>query len=40
VLLEGLARLLVEKGVLTHDVLADMLKTMRAEYQPQILKED
>jgi hypothetical protein len=38
--LEALAQLLVEKGVLSHEELADMLKTMQAEYQPQKLKED
>jgi hypothetical protein len=38
--LEALARLLVEKGALTHDELGDMLQTMQAKYQPQILKED
>jgi hypothetical protein len=38
--LEALARLLVEKGILSHAELAEMLKTMQAEYQPQRLKED
>lgn len=38
--LEALARLLVEKGVLSHEELADMLNTMQAEYQPKKLKRD
>jgi hypothetical protein len=38
--LEALARLLVEKGILSHGELADMLKAMQAEYQSQQLKED
>ena len=38
--LEALARLLVEKGVLSHEELADMLSTMQAEYQPRKLKRD
>jgi hypothetical protein len=38
--LEALARLLVEKGVLSHEELAEMLKTIQAEYQPRKLKED
>jgi hypothetical protein len=36
--LEALARLLVEKGVLSHEELADMLNTMQAEYRPRKLK--
>ena len=38
--LEALARLLVEKGVLSHEELADMLSAMQAEYHPPQLKED
>jgi hypothetical protein len=38
--LEALARLLVEKGVLSHEELADMLNTMQAEYRPRKLKRD
>lgn len=38
--LEALARLLVEKGILSHEELADMLRAMQAEYQSQQLKED
>jgi len=38
--LEALARLLVEKGVLRHEELAEMLRSMQAEYQHQQLKED
>lgn len=38
--LEALARLLVEKGILSHEELADMLKAMQAEYHSQQLKED
>ncbi|MCU0603598.1 MAG: hypothetical protein MUC33_13155 [Desulfobacterales bacterium] len=38
--LEALARLLVEKGVLSHEELADMLNTMQAEYRPRKLKGD
>jgi hypothetical protein len=37
---KALARLLVEKGALTHYELADMLNTMQVEYQPRIFKED
>jgi hypothetical protein len=38
--LEALARLLVEKGILSHEELADMLKAMQAEYHSQQLKQD
>jgi hypothetical protein len=38
--LEALARLLVEKGILSHEELADMLRTMQAEYQNQQLDQD
>ena len=38
--LEALARLLVEKGILSHEELADMLRAMQAEYHSQQLKED
>jgi len=38
--LEALARLLVEKGILSHEELADMLSAMQAEYHPPQLKED
>jgi hypothetical protein len=38
--LEALARLLVEKGVLSHAELADMLNTMQAEYHPRKLKRE
>ena len=37
---EALARLLVVKGVLSPEELADMLRNMQAEYQPHQLKED
>lgn len=38
--LEALARLLVEKGILSHEELADMLRTMQAEYQQQQLDRE
>jgi hypothetical protein len=38
--LEALARLLVAKGVLSPDELAEMLRTMQTEYQPHQLKDD
>ena len=38
--LEALARLLVEKGILSHEELADMLRAMQAEYLSQQLKKD
>ena len=38
--LEALARLLVRKGVLSHEELADALKTMQAEYQRPRLKKE
>jgi hypothetical protein len=37
--LEALARLLVEKGVLRQEELAEMLRSMQAEYQHQQIKE-
>jgi hypothetical protein len=38
--LEALTRLLVSKGVLSPEELADVLRDMQAEYQPQELKEE
>jgi hypothetical protein len=38
--LEALARLLVEKGLLSHQELSDMLQTMQAEYHHQQIKQD
>jgi hypothetical protein len=38
--LEALARLLVEKGLLSHAELSEMLQTIQAEYQNQQIKED
>jgi len=38
--LEALARLLVDKGVLSHEELAEMLHSMHAEYQSSRLRED
>ena len=38
--LEALARLLVEKGILTHEELAEMLRTMQAEYHSPQIRED
>ena len=38
--LEALARLLVRKGVLTHEELADALKAMQQEYQRPRLKKE
>jgi hypothetical protein len=37
--LEALARLLVEKGLLRPEELAEMLRSMQAEYQHQQIKE-
>jgi hypothetical protein len=38
--LEALARLLVEKGLLSHQELSEMLQTMQAEYHHQQIKQD
>ncbi len=38
--LEALARLLVEKGLLSPKELSEMLETMQAEYQHQQLKQE
>jgi hypothetical protein len=38
--LEAIARLLVEKGILSHEELADMLRAMQAEYHSRQLDED
>jgi hypothetical protein len=38
--LEALARLLVEKGVLSHQELADALRTMQRDYQRPRLKPE
>jgi hypothetical protein len=38
--LEALARLLVDKGVLSHEELAEMLRSMQAEYQHSQVRED
>jgi hypothetical protein len=38
--LEALARLLVAKGILSPEELAEMLRTIQAEYQPHPLRED
>jgi hypothetical protein len=38
--LEALARLLVEKGLLTHQELSEMLQAMQAEYHHQQIKQD
>jgi len=38
--LEALARLLVEKGLLSHQELSEMLQTMQAEYRHPQIKED
>ena len=38
--LEALARLLVEKGILSREELAEMLRAMQAEYDSQRLKQD
>ncbi len=38
--LEALARLLVEKGLLSNQELSEMLQTMQAEYHHQQIKED
>lgn len=38
--LEALARLLVEKGLLSHQELSEMLQTMQAEYHHQRIKQD
>jgi hypothetical protein len=38
--LEALARLLVEKGLLSHQELSEMLQTMQAEYDHQQIKQD
>jgi hypothetical protein len=38
--LEALARLLVEKGLLSHQELSEMLQTMQTEYRHPQIKED
>jgi hypothetical protein len=38
--LEALVRLLMQKGILTHEELADMLRIMHSEYQNQQLRPD
>ena len=36
--LEAMARLLVDKGILSHEELSDMLHSIQAEYRPRKLK--
>ncbi len=36
--LEAMARLLVDKGILSHEELSDMLNSIQAEYRPRKLK--
>ena len=38
--LEALARLLMQKGIFSQEELADMLRTMQAEYRNKQLRED
>jgi hypothetical protein len=37
---EAMARLLVDKGVLSHEELSNMLNSIQAEYRPRKLKGD